>query len=142
MSSGRCIDWTKALLGFPEDASGLLVSGGSMANLVALTVARNTRQASTCAAAGLQRCGERLIVYASNETHSSVQKAVELLGLGHDNLRLIPVDAAFRIDLPRLEAGLGGSGRRPSAPSADGNAGTVNTGAIDPLEALGEIAAP
>jgi aromatic-L-amino-acid/L-tryptophan decarboxylase len=137
----QVIDWTKALLGFPANASGLLVSGGSMANLVALTVARNTKAGVDVRAAGLQSCGERLIVYASTETHSSVQKAVELLGLGLDNFRLIPVDNAFRIDVPRLEAAIAedrAAGLRPIC--LVGNAGTVNTGAIDPLEKLGEIA--
>ncbi len=137
----QVIDWTKALLGFPPDASGLLVSGGSMANLVALTVARNTKAGIDVRAAGLQSCGDRLIVYASTETHSCVQKAVELLGLGRDNYRLIPVDDAFRIDVPRLEAAIAedrAEGFRPIC--LVGNAGTVNTGAIDPLEVLGEIA--
>jgi aromatic-L-amino-acid/L-tryptophan decarboxylase len=137
----QVIDWTKALLGFPANASGLLVSGGSMANLVALAVARNTRAGFDVRAQGLQACADRLTVYASVETHSSVQKAVELLGLGRDNLRLIPVDAAFRIDLPRLDAVIAGdraAGLRPIC--LVGNAGTVNTGAIDPLEALAEIA--
>ncbi len=137
----QVIDWTKALLGFPPDASGLLVSGGSMANLVALTVARNTKAGVDVRAAGLQSCGDRLIVYASTETHSCVQKAVELLGLGRDNYRLIPVDAAFRIDVAALEAALAAdraAGFRPIC--LVGNAGTVNTGAIDPLETLSEIA--
>jgi aromatic-L-amino-acid/L-tryptophan decarboxylase len=137
----QVIDWTKALLGFPESASGLLVSGGSMANLIALAVARNTGADVDVRGAGLQSCGKRLIVYASSETHSSVQKGVELLGLGHDNLRLIPVDTAFRIDLPQLEAAITAdraAGFRPIC--LIGNAGTVNTGAIDPLEALRDIA--
>jgi aromatic-L-amino-acid/L-tryptophan decarboxylase len=137
----QVIDWIKDLLGYPPTASGLLVSGGSMANLVALTVARNAKAGFDVRAAGLQSCRERLIVYASTETHSCVQKAVELLGLGRDNLRLIPVDDAFKIDVARLEAAIAAdraAGDRPIC--IVGNAGTVNTGAIDPLETLAEIA--
>ncbi|MGE5602820.1 MAG: pyridoxal phosphate-dependent decarboxylase family protein [Nitrososphaerales archaeon] len=137
----QVLDWTKALLGFPPTASGLLVSGGSMANLIAIAIARNVGAGVNVRAAGLQSCGDRLTLYASVETHSSVQKAVELLGLGHDNLRLIPVDGAFRIDLPLLEAAIArdrAAGLRPIC--LIGNAGTVNTGAIDPLDTLGEIA--
>jgi glutamate/tyrosine decarboxylase-like PLP-dependent enzyme len=137
----QVLDWTKALLGFPPTASGLLVSGGSMANLIAVAIARNVGAGVDVRAAGLQSCGDRLTLYASVETHSSVQKAVELLGLGHDNLRLIPVDDTFRIDLPQLEVAIAqdrAAGLRPIC--VIGNAGTVNTGAIDPLEALGKIA--
>jgi glutamate/tyrosine decarboxylase-like PLP-dependent enzyme len=158
----QVIDWTKALLGFPADASGLLVSGGSMANLVALAVARNSHAARPGHAPGphggagtggraggfdvrkegLQGCTGRMMVYTSAEAHSSIQKAVELLGLGSESLRLIPVDDAYRIDVAALERALAADRAAGLQPIClIGHAGTVNSGAIDPLETLADIAA-
>jgi glutamate/tyrosine decarboxylase-like PLP-dependent enzyme len=138
----QVIDWTKALLGFPADASGLLVSGGSMANLVALAVARNTHAGFDVRAVGLQGCTGRMTVYTSSEAHSSIQKAVELLGLGSERLRLIPVDDTYRIDVPALERALAADRAAGLQPIClIGHAGTVNSGAIDPLETLADIAA-
>ncbi len=138
----QVIDWTKALMGFPPDASGLLVSGGSMANLVALAVARNTRAGFDVRKVGLHECRARLTVYTSVEAHSSIQKAVELLGLGSESLRLIPVDDAFRIDVPVLEAALAADRAAGMQPIClIGHAGTVNSGALDPLDMLADIAA-
>ena len=138
----QVIDWTKALLGFPSDASGLLVSGGSMANLVALAVARNTHAGFDVRKVGLQGCAGRLTVYTSVEAHSSIQKAVELLGLGSEGLRLIPVDDAYRIDVRALEDTLAADRAAGVQPIClIGHAGTVNCGAIDPLETLADIAA-
>jgi glutamate/tyrosine decarboxylase-like PLP-dependent enzyme len=137
----QVIGWTRELIGFPADASGLLVSGGSMANLVGLTVARNVKAGWDVRADGLSG-GPQLVVYASSETHSCVKKGVELLGLGSAALRLIPVDDAYRIRLDALEAAIAAdrqAGLRPIA--VVGNAGTVNTGAIDPLDALADLAA-
>lgn len=137
----QVIDWTKELLEFPADASGLLVSGGSMANLVALAVARNTHAGFDVRKVGLQGCTGRLTVYTSVEAHSSIQKAVELLGLGSESLRLIPVDDAYRIDVATLEATIAADRAAGLQPVClIGHAGTVNSGAIDPLETLADIA--
>ena len=136
----QVIDWCKEMLGYPMDASGLLVSGGSMANLVGITVARNTTAGFDIRKEGLQMCKDRLVCYGSVETHSSVQKAVELLGLGEDFLRLIPVNADYQIDIPALEGAIAAdrdAGYRPFV--VVGNAGTVNTGAIDDLNWLADI---
>jgi glutamate/tyrosine decarboxylase-like PLP-dependent enzyme len=138
----QVLDWTKEMLGFPPEASGLLVSGGSMANLVALAVARNAQAGFNVRQEGLQGCRQRLIFYASSEAHSSIQKAVELLGLGAENLRLLPVDEAFRIDMDALKAAIAAdraAGHRPACVIA--NAGTVNSGAVDPVDALADLAA-
>jgi glutamate/tyrosine decarboxylase-like PLP-dependent enzyme len=83
-----------------------------------------------------------MMVYTSAEAHGSIQKAVELLGLGHESLRLIPVDGAYRIDVPALERALAADRAAGLQPFClIGHAGTVNSGAVDPLETLAEIAA-
>ncbi len=136
----QVLDWCKAIFGYPAEASGLLVSGGSMANLVGLTVARNMRAGYDVRSHGLQASTRRMTLYGSREMHSSVQKSVELLGLGSDALRQVPVNAAFQIDIRALEAALANDravGFQPVC--VIGNAGTVNTGAIDPLDKLADI---
>jgi len=136
----RVIAWLAEVMGFPADASGLLVSGASMANLVALAVARHRRAGFDVRERGLGDGTAPLVVYASTEVHSSVRKAVELMGMGRRHLRLVPVDEAYRIDLPALRAAIAAdraAGRHPIC--VVGNAGTVNTGAIDDLTALGAL---
>lgn len=136
----QVIDWCKEMMGFPAGASGLLVSGGSMANLVGLAVARNARAGVDVREEGVRAAAGPLTVYGSAEMHSSIQKAVELLGLGHAALRKIPVDREYRIDLSALVEAIRAdraSGARPIC--IVGNAGTVNTGAIDDLAALADL---
>jgi len=136
----RVIAWLAEVMGFPAGSSGLLVSGGSMANLVALAVARQAQAGFDVRAQGVGNGAPPLVVYASTEVHSSVKKAVELMGLGHRNLHLIAVDADYRIDVAALQAAIAADraqGRRPIC--VIGNAGTVNTGATDDLAALGRL---
>jgi glutamate/tyrosine decarboxylase-like PLP-dependent enzyme len=136
----QVLDWCKEMLVYPEEASGLLVSGGSMANLVGLTVARNTMAENDMRRDGVASSPRRMVLYASREVHDSNQKAVELLGLGSDALRYIPVDDNYRINLEALASAIAedrAAGHQPFC--VIGCAGTVNTGAFDDLEALAEI---
>ena len=136
----QVINWCKELMGYPADSSGLLVSGGSMANITALTVARNAYQGGLIRRAGLRGLPQ-LVVYCSTETHNCLAKAVDLLGIGTDYLRRIPVEADYRISLPHLREQVAADRAQGLAPFClIGNAGTVNTGAIDPLAALAEFA--
>jgi len=135
----QVINWVKDMLGFPKEASGLLVSGGSMANFVGLTVARNTKAGFDVRKEGL-RTGPALMVYTSAEVHSSVQKALEVLGMGNSSLCKIPVKADYTVDLMALEQTIAqdrAAGHRPIC--VIGNAGTINTGAIDDLNALADL---
>lgn len=137
----QVLNWLKDLLGYPEDASGLLVSGGSMANLVGLAVARTHACSYDVRKTGVDTANfPRLVYYASTETHSSVRKAIELLGLGEESLSLIPVKSDFTIDTDALRAAIQTdrtAGKLPACIVA--NAGTVNTAAIDPLNELADI---
>jgi len=136
----QVIDWIRQMLAFPTTASGVLTSGCSAANLIGLAVARNARAGFDIRRAGLQAAPHRLTLYASQEVHSSVQKAVELLGLGSEALRLIPVNARFEIDLRALQAAIAhdrADGYRPFC--VIGAAGTTNTGSIDDLTSLADI---
>src|SRR6516225_1713115 len=114
---------------------GSLTGGGSSANLMALAMARDAREPE--GAAGRPEG----VVYASSEVHMSIPKALGLLGLGHHALRTVPVDEVFRMQVPELERAVLAdlaAGRRPIAVVA--SAGTVNTGAIDPLGRIADVA--
>src|SRR5205809_2955747 len=124
------IDWIRQILGLNARAGGLFVSGGSMANLAAIAAARQTKDDSS----------GRLRISASRETHFSVVKAAALLGIGRNNVCHVAVDERFkiRVDLvAKITADLE-EGYVPVC--VVGNAGTVNTGAVDPLAEIREIA--
>ena len=126
------IDWFKQMLGLPAEAAGLLVSGGSVANLTALAVARRAQ---------LNDQTERAIVYLSDQTHASVDRALRILGVPALQLRRIPTDSAYRISIEALADQIGrdrDAGLRPWVVIA--NAGTTNTGAVDPLADVARIA--
>jgi aromatic-L-amino-acid decarboxylase len=136
----KVVSWLAALMGFPETSSGVLESGGTMASILGLAVARHARAGVDVRRQGLQGGQPRLTVYCSTETHGWVQKGVELLGIGTDWLRRIPVDAQFRMQVPALREAVAAdraAGHRPLC--VVGSAGTVNTGAIDDLQALADF---
>lgn len=139
----QVVDWFRALFGFPPGSTGLLVSGGSMANLVGLAVGRTAKADYDVRARGVGAEGtRRQVVYNSSETHTSIQKAAELLGFGAAFVRTIPVNENFEVDPGALEEAIradAAAGLRPSILVA--NAGTVNTGAIDPMNRLADVAA-
>src|SRR6266480_4815673 len=135
------VDWIKQIVGFNRNAAGLFVSGGSMANMAALAAARRAKAPAQIQNKGAQFCAQALRVYASEETHHSVVKAAALLGIGRDNVRLIGVDERYKINLDELVAAIEedrAAGHLPICVVA--NAGTVATGAFDPLKQIGEIA--
>ncbi|TCJ11917.1 aminotransferase class V-fold PLP-dependent enzyme, partial [Parasulfuritortus cantonensis] len=140
MVERQVIEWIKEILHFPARASGLLLSGASMANLTGLAVARHAMARSDVRADGMQLIPEPMVVYASTEAHGSVQKAVELLGFGQRQYRRIPVQDDYTVDLGALKAAIAAdraAGLRPIC--VVGNAGTVNTGAIDDLAGLAQL---
>jgi glutamate/tyrosine decarboxylase-like PLP-dependent enzyme len=137
--------WIMDLAGFPSEGSlCLLLTGGSAATLNALTAARHRaagRAGWNMRAEGLQGGRQRLVMYASAESHSSIQKCAEQLGIGTDNLREIPVDEAFRMRPDALRRAIESdlaAGHLPFAIVAC--AGATNTGAIDPLDAIADVA--
>ena len=137
----QVIDWCRELFGMPEGASGLLVSGTSMASLIGLAVARHHHAGCDVRALGVGGVPTRLIGYASREAHSSVARAFELLGLGRNALRSIPTGPDYRIDTAELAKAIAADRRLGLEPFCIvGTAGTVNTGAIDDLTALADIA--
>ncbi|MCP3920346.1 MAG: aminotransferase class V-fold PLP-dependent enzyme [bacterium] len=136
----QVLGWLKSMLGFPAAFSAVLTSGSSMSNIIALAVARDARADFDVRRHGLAGSNARLVLYGSLETHSSLQKAAELLGLGADALRLVPTDADFRVDVAQLERAIAtdrSAGLRPFC--VVGNVGTVNTGAVDDLHALANL---
>lgn len=138
----QVIDWCKEMLGYPPAASGLLVSGGSMANLLGLAVGRHAKAGFDVRQEGVGASPKPMTMYASVEMHSSLQRAVEVLGLGNWSLRRIPVNDRFEIDLEALRRTLDSDVAAHLHPIClIGNAGAVNTGSIDPLSDLADIAA-
>jgi aromatic-L-amino-acid decarboxylase len=137
----QTVSWIAELLGCPSDSGGLLVSGGNMANMVGFWAARAAHADWDLRSDGVVAPGaSRLVAYCSAETHTWIQKAADLSGLGTSAVRWIPVDAARRMDLAALVAQIAAdrqAGLRPFL--VVGTAGSVSTGAVDPLSDLAAL---
>ena len=135
----QTVRWIADLVGFPRTCGGLLVSGGNMANFVCFLVARKAKTPWDLKSEGLSADHPRLVVYVSKETHTWIDKAAELFGLGANSVRWIPANASQQMDMDALEKQIKvdrDAGHLPFL--VVGTAGTVSTGATDPLP---EIAA-
>ncbi len=136
----RVIRWLCELIGYGPKGYGVLASGGSEANLIALKCARDSAARDICDR-GVRVVDADLTVYASEQCHFSIEKSVDLLGLGRESVRKIATDERFHIRLDQLRAAIAAdraSGRRPFC--IVGIAGATSTGAIDPLPELAETA--
>jgi len=134
----QVVSWFCELFGFPQSASGVFVTGGTMANMLALLVARNTHAPFDTRTHGITG-RSRLRIYASTETHAWIKRACNILGLGEHAIRFIPVDRHRRIDVGSLARAVRDDRSQGHIPFfVNGNAGTVNTGATDDLNALAD----
>jgi aromatic-L-amino-acid/L-tryptophan decarboxylase len=135
---GQTIRWIAEMLKYPTDCGGLFVSGGNMANIVGFLAGRAAKGGAEIRSKGVE--GKRLRAYCSAETHTWIQKAADIAGLGTESVRWIDVDREFRIDVQMLRARI-----RDDVAAGDtpflvvGNAGTVSTGAVDNLKNLADV---
>ena len=135
------VEWLRQMIGADPAGDGLFVSGGSMANLSALAAARHMKAPIDLTREGAHALPRAMRLYVSPETHHSVAKAATVLGIGSDHVREVPVDEAFRMRADALEAMVEEDLRRGHQPfCVAATAGTVGTGAIDPLAALADVA--
>jgi aromatic-L-amino-acid/L-tryptophan decarboxylase len=134
----QTIRWVAEMLGYPVDCGGLFVSGGNMANLVCFLAARQAKAGWDVRTEGMG--GKRLRVYCSKETHTWIQKAADIAGLGTAAIRWIATDRKMQIDLSKLREQI-----RKDLEAGDkpvmiaGTAGSVSTGAVDPLPELADL---
>jgi glutamate/tyrosine decarboxylase-like PLP-dependent enzyme len=136
----QVIAWAAQAMGFPPQAGGVLLTGSSMANMVALLAARRAALGPEVRARGVGGAG--LTAYCSAAAHGCIPRAMDMAGIGTDALRLIAVDAAHRMDIAALRAAMArdrAAGLHPFL--IVGTAGTVDTGAFDDLNAIADIAA-
>jgi len=134
----QTIRWIAEMLRYPEDCGGLFVSGGNMANIVGFLAGRAASGGAEIRSKGVE--GRRLRAYCSRETHTWIQKAADIAGLGTESVRWIDVDDQFRIDVDALRARIRediAAGDKPFL--VVGNAGTVSTGAVDDLQELAKL---
>jgi glutamate/tyrosine decarboxylase-like PLP-dependent enzyme len=134
------VEWLREITGLPEGSEGLLLGGGSSANLTALAVARDAKAGADVSAGGLLTLGREMTLYASDEAHMSIARAASLLGIGRENLRILPSTPEYTIDLDSLRGAVASDrrdGRLPFCVVA--NAGSTNTGAVDPLAEIASL---
>ena len=135
---GQTIRWIAEMLNYPTDCGGLFVSGGNMANIVGFLAGRAAKGGAEIRSKGVE--GRRLRAYCSSETHTWIQKAADIAGLGTESVRWIGVDDDFRMDVEELRSRIKedlAAGDEPFLVA--GNAGTVSTGAVDDLKKIAEV---
>jgi len=135
---GQTIRWIAEMLNYPTDCGGLFVSGGNMANIVGFLAGRAAKGGAEIRSKGVE--GRRLRAYCSSETHTWIQKAADIAGLGTESVRWIGVDDGFRMEVEELRSRIKedvAAGDEPFLVA--GNAGTVSTGAVDDLKKIAEV---
>ena len=136
----QVVEWMGSIFGFPSEASGIFVTGTSMANLMAVLVARTAALGQSVRRRGLGDEGAFLTAYTSTAAHGCIAKAMDLAGFGSDALRCIEADRSHRIDVAALRARIASDRRAGLKPFlVVGSAGTVDIGAIDDLRALSTL---
>jgi len=136
----QTVRWIAEFVGYPTDCGGLMVSGGNMANFVGFLAGRRAKTPWNIRKHGLQNREERLCVYCSDAAHTWVEKAADLFGLGTDAIRWIATDADQRLDAAKLEQQIAADKKQGTFPLlVAATAGTVGTGAVDPLNALADL---
>ena len=136
----QVVDWCRELFDFPDTASGLVVSGTSMATFIALTTARYAKAGYDVRHRGVQAEEYKLVGYSSEEAHSCIARTFDYMGIGQDALRVVPVDDHYRMDTAALRGAILAdidAGNRPFC--VIGAAATVNTAAMDDLLAIADI---
>lgn len=136
----QIVRWTQAIFGFPESATGLFVTGTSMANFIGVLIARDVAMGFEVRCAGVAGSPRRLTAYASAAVHTCIARAMDFSGIGSDALRLIPAPHGRGMDLAELEKAIAADRSSGFTPFLlVGTAGTVDTGAIDDLTALADL---
>jgi aromatic-L-amino-acid/L-tryptophan decarboxylase len=136
----QIVEWTRSMFGFPAEASGIFVTGTSMANLMAVLVARTSMLGQSVRQRGLNDEGALLTAYTSSAAHGCIAQAMDIAGFGSDALRCIGTDRSQRIDVAALRAQIASdrhAGLKPFL--VVGSAGTVDIGAIDDLQSLSAL---
>ena len=136
------VRWLGSLIRYDDNARGLLTSGGSMANMIALLIASRRKDGVEAARKGLWNAGSPLTIYASEEVHMSIPKAADILGFGRDQVRVVACDERQRLRVDELVKEIEADKKNGFRPfCVVGSAGTVNTGAVDPLDEIASVAA-
>jgi len=136
----QVVQWVRELFGFPEAASGLFVTGTSMANLISVLIARTAVLGNSVRKNGIAT-GQSLVAYTSASAHISIAQAMDIAGIGTDALRMIPVNDQYQMDIGALERAIAADRKAGMTPFfIAGTAGTVDVGAVDPLADIAEIA--
>jgi aromatic-L-amino-acid decarboxylase len=135
------VRWLGSLIRYSDGAKGLLTSGGSMANMIALLIASRRLSGAATSRKGLWNAGPPMTLYASREVHMSIPKAMDILGFGRDQVRLVDCDAGLKMRVDDLVTRIKADKEKGFRPfCVVGSAGTVGTGTVDPLNEIADVA--